>query len=318
MRTGTRLAGVIAVVLLVATVFGPRAEAGSVPHGNLLKNGDAEANSGTDGGTRQRPKGWDDVSHSVAAISYEQGGPNGYPTEYQGILTGGGKTFFSGSHLADPGLTTTEIEQKIQLPKDSWHQIDKGNVPITVSGLFGGKTTEGDNATITVYQFTKSGNATGATITVGGVTAADRNNETKLLYRRLSGTLGVGTRVLDVQLKFQRTTGTSNEGFADNLRVELAYGPTVKTGITLSPGASFVGSVGGGPPECIDTETVQVWKKGATRDRLVDSDATDSNGDYSIPFPVPLEAGKYYAKALAIKFNDVNCLASKSATIELG
>ncbi len=58
-------------------------------------------------------------------------------------------------------------------------------------------------------------------ISLEGPSAADRGNQTGLFFRTVAGSLPSGTRMLELELQFRRADGTSNDGYADELSLEL-------------------------------------------------------------------------------------------------
>ncbi|MFN7744507.1 MAG: hypothetical protein ACK5Q8_13870 [Phycisphaerales bacterium] len=104
----------------------------------------------------------------------------------------------------------------------SWAaQIDSGCVTASFEARLGGFEAQADNAYV-VFEFL---NASGAVITnsqLGPVTAAQRGNVTQLLQRSSAGIgLPPGTRTIRIGVYCQRSSGTNNDGYADDISVRL-------------------------------------------------------------------------------------------------
>ena len=121
----------------------------------------------------------------------------------------------------------------------SWAaQIDSGCVTASFEARLGGFEAQADNAYV-VFEFL---NASGAVITnsqLGPVTAAQRGNVTQLLQRSNSGVgLPPGTRTIRVGVYCQRSSGTNNDGYADDISVRLFEVPgccTASAPVSISP-----------------------------------------------------------------------------------
>ena len=57
---------------------------------------------------------------------------------------------------------------------------------------------------------------------LGPVTAAQRDDNSELLFRQKTGTVPARTTQVVVVLQFQRYDGSDNDGMADNLHLEFA------------------------------------------------------------------------------------------------
>jgi hypothetical protein len=82
-----------------------------------------------------------------------------------------------------------------------------------------------DGATLTAT-FLDANNQPLGQASIGTVSAAERNDQTGLLQRQADGLLPAGTRQIRLHLKFTRTEGAYNDGYADNLELSLQnFGP---------------------------------------------------------------------------------------------
>jgi CSLREA domain-containing protein len=178
----------------------------------LLRNGGAEGNElgSTDGAAIEQPPYWATTSGSMTQINYGLAG--GYPLAAE-APAGSGRYFFEGGDTAFSGG-----EQLIDISALA-SEIDAGQVPFTVSGAFGGFSTDGDSAALTLLFYSDAGQF--GSIAIGGFSAADRGNLTGLLPESKSGFIPAGARSIDVTLEMTRTNGARNDGYADNLSLVL-------------------------------------------------------------------------------------------------
>jgi len=89
-----------------------------------------------------------------------------------------------------------------------------------LSALLGGMAAQEDAAVLTARGLDDSGRVI-QTVTVGPVTARDRNSQTGLLPCQTTERLTPGTRNIVVELTCIRLTYSDNNCFADNLRLMI-------------------------------------------------------------------------------------------------
>ncbi len=99
--------------------------------------------------------------------------------------------------------------------------IDAGNVSYELMAWLGGFASQGDNAVLKA-EFKKWDGTTLSTVTLGPVSAADRNNQSGLFQRILNGQIPAATRMVRITMTMTRTDGTDNDGLADNLSLILS------------------------------------------------------------------------------------------------
>ena len=159
--------------------------------------------------------------------------------------------------LADPGPSdrglnsftggasdaTSSLTQTVNVNQYS-SAIDASQVTYVLSGWLGGYSSQDDSATLTVTFQNAAGVALG-TGSIGPVLASDRADVTGLLSRSSAGAVPSGTRTVLVVLSMNRTAGTANDGYADNL--SLAFSGTGAG--ACNPGASTDGGTTGGGPD---------------------------------------------------------------------
>lgn len=174
----------------------------------LVKNGDFEFDRGFDASLPdQYVHLWDDPGPDMATVV--KYGSAGYPSATSPGPVKRGANFVAGGNQATSLLThTVDVSAR-------WRQVDQG-VTYDVSAWLGGYSNQEDNVRLTVT-FKDANGATKGTTELGPVSAAQRNNVTGLLHRSTSGTIPIGTRKVQIQLLFTRVSGSTNDGYADNV-----------------------------------------------------------------------------------------------------
>lgn len=153
---------------------------------------------------------WEQSGRAVQLIY----GAPGYPTRND-APSGSGHKFLSGG--IEP---VTNASQTIDVSAFA-AAIDAGNLPYQIGGSFGGRTAEEDRATMSV-EFYSEGFGFLDSFVLGGFSAADRGNQTKLLRAQRVGVLPIGTRIIRVGVGFERVgAGIENDGYADAISVTL-------------------------------------------------------------------------------------------------
>ncbi len=181
---------------------------------NLVFNGDAEYNRGfTSNGTQQYAAGWNDPGPGgVTLITYLAG--DGFPSPTDPGPPDRGNNFFSGGLNAVSTMT-----QRIDVGNLAG-AIDTGDLDFILSAWLGGFSSQNDTATV-IAHFLDGSNAQIGTAQLAAVTAAQRGNVTKLLFRDQLGDLPISTRYVDIELSATRSAG-ENDGYADNISFIIA------------------------------------------------------------------------------------------------
>ncbi|MBI4876109.1 MAG: choice-of-anchor C family protein [Acidobacteria bacterium] len=207
---------------------------------NLIVNPGAEAGpvSPSCSGVASIP-GWTTSAGRAGVCPY--GSSGGYPAATTPGPSDRGSNLFTGG-----GSSSTLIQQTIDV-SSSAAQIDAGGLPYVLSGWLGGYDSDDDNVKVTATFKGSSGQTLG-TASIGPVLAAERRSVMSLLSKSANGTLPAGTRSILVEMLFTRTSGSANDGYADNLSLTIAGtggatpgggGTTPVTGANLivNPGA---------------------------------------------------------------------------------
>lgn len=210
-------------VLVLAGLLGLIAvppAAAVVPTGNLIQNPGAESDVGsTDAscGGDLDVSGWAPETGTFSAIQY---GTGDFPSTAESAEIGGGSNLFTGGC---PSTNVSTGEQTAGVTEAA-PEIDAGQVTATLSGYLGGFSGQDDQATVEVFFLGPEGGdlgSAGADLAIGPVTAADRANLTDMLLRSANSGVPVGTRSILTRLTLTRFSGSSNDGYADNLSLTL-------------------------------------------------------------------------------------------------
>jgi hypothetical protein len=208
---GGQAAGLAAAVILITISMAPAAQS-ALPEGNLLRNAGAEDGAGAqDTSTIVAPPEWT-TTGSLTAVAYGTQGTLGSgqrPSDAGANFFAGGE----GSEIAR-GYQTIDVAGNTQ-------EIDACRVTATARGYFGGFEAQGDRAGADVTFFGGDGEVINVFQT-GYPTAADRNNTSGYLAYEQTGRVPGGTRAIRFTVTAQRTDGTYNDGYADNLSLTLA------------------------------------------------------------------------------------------------
>ncbi len=201
----------LAAVLSITVFEGANRAAAAVTSANLIVDGGAEsvAQCSTKGLDGMTLPGWTITSGEPNAVCYSAGG--GFP----GPTTPGspirGNAFFTGGGTGNSGLSQTVDVSAAATA------IDAGNTPFTLSGWLGGYSTQNDRVGVTATFLNGSGGTIGTAAQIGPVTNTDRKNTTEFLQRQATGNLPSGTRSVRIDVAFTWTSGSGNDGYADDL-----------------------------------------------------------------------------------------------------
>jgi uncharacterized protein (TIGR03437 family) len=206
---------------------------------NLIVNGDAESGSGsTSGGTVVASiPGWT-AAASANVLPYSL---NDRLEKTSIGPVNRGNNYFAGG----PSNAKSTLTQKVDISATA-SGIDAGTVTYDASAYLGGS--GGDSSQMILTFLGASGN-TLLTVSLGPVAEADRYN-TGLYSRRQIGVVPAGARSASVELDLIRSSGTANDGAADNLSLVLNANTSVSglfdTNIIVNGNAeSPTGSQGG-------------------------------------------------------------------------
>jgi hypothetical protein len=202
-------------------VHGVAAQA-AVPSGNLIVNGNAESGTGSSDSATTAPvptPGWTTTTN-ITEHTYDPAGSGAFPDVNASAAIGGGNQFFAGGPFSGTGNTVETATQNVDVSTAA-AETDAGGVTATLAAHLGGFSTQSDSAAVTATFLGSAGEQLG-TLTIGPVTAADRNNTTQLLPRSASGTVPPGTRTVQVVLTATKVDGTYNDAYADNISLALA------------------------------------------------------------------------------------------------
>jgi hypothetical protein len=177
---------------------------------NLVVNGDAEAGPGGDGVTIIPPPFWN-VTGDFTTVLWST---PGWMSPSDPGPPDRGNNYFAGGF--------TPISIAVQIIDLSAHAavIDKGIMNFDLHGWLGGWDAQNDNAVVDVDWKDAAGMNLGVH-SIGPVLASHRNNATGLLERSLIDSIPISTRSAHVYIILTRTDQTYNDGYADNVSLEL-------------------------------------------------------------------------------------------------
>jgi len=165
-------------------------------------------------GAEDSLNGWTRTSGNPATILYGTSG--GFPTLSNPGPTDRGLSFFDGGNTA-----SASIYQSVDLSFLDWSEE---TYSYTASGWFGGYDIQEDNAQMYLNFFDSDDQLLGG-FTVGPISATDRSNSTGLLFSSVIEAVPFDSSYVDVGLLFSRASGTHNDGYADNLSLEISAVP---------------------------------------------------------------------------------------------
>ncbi len=180
---------------------------------NLIQNPGAEQSTGTDCLAATSVPGWT-ITGPASVCKY---GPVEIPATAPGPPDRG-LNFFSGG----PDNGSSSLSQRIDVSANA-SGIDAGTVTYALSGWLGGWADQDDNATLTVT-FRNASNGALGTAHIGPVNSSERGFASGMVQKTAAGSVPAGTRNLDVVLLFTRSSGSYNDGAADNLSLTLGTG----------------------------------------------------------------------------------------------
>jgi hypothetical protein len=193
----------------------------AVPSGNLIVNGGAESGTGSSDSSTTAPvpiPGWATTTN-VTEHTYDPAGSQNFPDVSASAAIGGGSQFFAGGPANGAGNNVETATQDVAVSAAA-AEIGAGGVRATLSADLGGFATQDDQAAITATFVGSAGQQLGS-LTIGPVTAADRNNTTELLPRSGSAMVPPGTRTIRVLMTATKFAGAYSDAYADNISLAL-------------------------------------------------------------------------------------------------
>jgi hypothetical protein len=217
MTISDRMFACVAVIAMLIAL--PGASMGEVPASligqNLVVNGDAEAGQSLPQKNSTNVPGWT-TTGNFTTVNY---GYDDYPSLVSPGATNRGKKLFSGG-TNDPISTASQSIDVTPIAAP----IDRGQINYAFSAWIGGWSSQADYATVSATFYGATQARLGG-VTLGPVTAADRQGLTSLLRRAATAALPAGTRSIGVKVTSTRFEGSSNDGYTDNISLVLS-GPS--------------------------------------------------------------------------------------------
>ena len=187
---------------------------------NLVVNGGAEASVGvadTSTTTMLPPTGWN-VTGTLTAAQY--GGAGGFPLATSPGPADRGVNFFVGGRSMGMMGGSSSATQTISLAS-FLGDIAGGQVGYSFSAYLGGYVNDTDSPGLSL-SFRDGANGVISSVALAGVSAADRNNVTGLLFRDATGLVPSNAQSVSLLLTFTKNKGMYNDASADNIAFSLS------------------------------------------------------------------------------------------------
>jgi hypothetical protein len=155
--------------------------------------------------------------------TYDPAGSQAFPDVNASASIGGGRQFFAGGPANGNGNTVETATQDVDVSIAAT-EIDTGGVSAMLSADLGGFAGQDDQAKVTAM-FLDSARRQLGNLTIGPVTAIDRNNVTKLVPRTGSAAVPSATRTIRVVITATKFAGAYNDAYLDNVSLSLLSGP---------------------------------------------------------------------------------------------
>jgi hypothetical protein len=188
----------------------------------LVVNGGAEVGTGSSDSSTTAPvpiPGWTTTTN-FTEHTYDPAGSANFPDVNASAAIGGGNQFFAGGPENGSGNDVETATQTVDVSTAA-AQIDAGSVVATLSADLGGFSSQEDQATVAATFLGAAGQQLGD-LTIGPVTAEDRNDTTELLPRTGSAAVPPGTRSITVTMTATKFAGAYNDAYLDNISLSLS------------------------------------------------------------------------------------------------
>jgi len=216
-RSSMAVLAIVTAAIVGLFLAGPlKARSSALPTGNLVQNPGGEADVGANNySTTVAPQGWV-TTGTFTAVQYNT--PDS-PTTAFAAQIGGGNNYFAGGRNA-PVSTATQVIDVSGATTD----IDAGGVQAKLSAYLGGYASQRDAAMVDAV-FLSATDAQLGSVRVGPVGPTDRQGKTTLVLRSAAASVPKGTTKIKVVMTSTRADGTYNDGYFDNISLELGTTP---------------------------------------------------------------------------------------------
>ncbi len=208
------------MMFLTVVTCSSMTDAATLLNTNLIINGDGESAPGATTFSESVPiPGWT-TTGSFTTVQYAIGGAIDLNSDDSTAITGGANYFAGG-----PSASLSTASQVIAFSGLSTF-IDSGQLSARLSGFIGGYAAQNDRMQVFARFLDESNNLLGS-FGIGPVTNDDRENISQLLFRTSDSTVPVGTRSVEILMQATISSGSYNDGYADNLDFQLIPEPSV-------------------------------------------------------------------------------------------
>jgi FecR protein len=183
------------------------------PTPNLVLNGDAEQAAGAiDSSTRVAAPHWAGTG-TFTTVKY---GTSGFPSLTDFGPPDRGKNFFAGG----PNAAVSTGSQTVDVSRFA-SAIDGGGMVMYASAWLGGFSTQNDSATVSFTSQNAGHQALDHQLILGPATEAQRGGQTGLIEWHGLVHVPAHTRFILVVMHMTRTDGIYNDGYVDNVTLQL-------------------------------------------------------------------------------------------------
>ena len=210
LRAAVSATGIAVAALALSLTAGAQSGAAK----NLIVNGNAEQGQSS-------PNGYDVVAEipgwtrrgGFTVVAY---GAADFPGNDTKAMVRGGSNFFAGG----PGNAGSAVTQTVSVGSNK-QLIDSGKAKARLSGYLGGYGGQDDSLIATAVFLGESGARLGTMLRLGPVGASARKLQTGMIAKTVTGAVPKRTRTIRVTLSANRTSGSYNDGYADNLSLTI-------------------------------------------------------------------------------------------------
>ncbi|NBZ88070.1 calcium-binding protein [Stagnihabitans tardus] len=181
----------------------------------LVVNGDAETGPVAQNfGTNVAPAGWT-TSGTFTGVAYAAGTSNDLnPTTAAALQAG--SAYFSGGTSAALSVARQTVSIATYAAR-----VDAGQLSLDLAAQLGGFASQDDHASVVANYLAADGVTVLGSVTLTGPLSAGRGAVSTLVDLEQISAIAVGTRSIEFVVTMERTAGSYNDGYADNISAHL-------------------------------------------------------------------------------------------------